>query len=295
MAAPLGAADRHLGQLATLLGRYNQVEAHFEAAQALCRRWGAPGFLAHAHADHARMLLRRGGPEDRVRAGELAAEAAAGHRALGSTTYEHQAAKLAAEAGARRDPQPPSPRPERHVLRHEGEYWCVGYGGREVRLRDSRGVRYLVRLLQAPGRELHVLELTGGEPGRGGVPPDGDAGARLDPGAKAAYRRRLTELEAEVEEADAAHDLARAERGRAERDFLVAELAAAVGLGGRDRLAASTVERARQSVSKGVRAAIARLAAVNPALGRHLEATVRTGTFCIYQPDPRVPITWEGS
>ncbi|MDQ4130786.1 MAG: transcriptional regulator, partial [Actinomycetota bacterium] len=80
---------------------------------------------------------------------------------------------------------------------------------------------------------------------------------------------------------------------RAERDFLVAELAAAVGLGGRDRVAASAVERARQSVSKGVHAAIRRLGGANPALGRHLEATVRTGTYCIYQPDPRAPIRWE--
>ena len=36
-----------------------------------------------------------------------------------------------------------------------------------------------------------------------------------------------------------------------------------------------------------------RIAEGNPALGRHLEATVRTGTFCSYQPDPRVPTAWE--
>jgi hypothetical protein len=53
----------------------------------------------------------------------------------------------------------------------------------------------------------------------------------LDATAKAAYRARLTELGAELEEAEAGNDPARATRARAERDFLVAELARAVGLG----------------------------------------------------------------
>ena len=295
VAAPLGAADRHLGQLATLLSRYDEAEAHFEAAHTLHRQWGAPGFLAHGQADHARMLLVRDGPRDRARAGELAAEAAAGYRDLGIAHYEERVSKVAAAAGSLATSDAPPHTPERHVLRQEGEYWCVAYGGREVRVRDSRGVRYLVRLLRTPGRELHVLDLTGGSSGPASVVVEGDAGVLVDSAAKAAYRRRLDELAAEADEADDAHDLARAERVRAERDFLVAELVAAAGLGGRARVAASTTERARQTVSKGVRAAITRLGKANPALGRHLEATVRTGTYCIYQPDPRVPISWEES
>jgi hypothetical protein len=31
----------------------------------------------------------------------------------------------------------------------------------------------------------------------------------------------------------------------------------------------------------------------NPSLGRHLDTTVRTGTFCTYAPDPRVTAAWE--
>jgi hypothetical protein len=38
---------------------------------------------------------------------------------------------------------------------------------------------------------------------------------------------------------------------------------------------------------------MANLAAANPALGRHLSATIRTGRYCSYTPDPRVPIAWE--
>jgi hypothetical protein len=76
-------------------------------------------------------------------------------------------------------------------------------------------------------------------------------------------------------------------------DFLVGELARAVGLGGRDRRAASHAERARLNVTRAIRAAMANLARANPALGRHLSWTVRTGRYCSYTPDPRAPIAWE--
>jgi hypothetical protein len=66
-----------------------------------------------------------------------------------------------------------------------------------------------------------------------------------------------------------------------------------VGLGGRDRRAASSAERARVNVTRAIRAALGRIAEHSPALGRHLEATVRTGTFCSYVPDPRLPLTWQ--
>jgi hypothetical protein len=126
------------------------------------------------------------------------------------------------------------------------------------------------------------------------VRPDlGDAGVLLDADAKAAYQARLGELRAELEEAEGFNDPARATKARHELDFLVAELARAVGLGGRDRRAASHAERARLNVTRAIRAAMAHLAEANPALGRHLASTVHTGRYCAYTPDPRLPITWE--
>jgi hypothetical protein len=97
----------------------------------------------------------------------------------------------------------------------------------------------------------------------------------------------------ELEEAERLHDPARAAKASAERDFLVDELARAVGLGGRDRRAASHAERARLNVTRAIRAAMANLARANPPLGGHLAATIRTGRYCSYTPDPRAPITWE--
>jgi hypothetical protein len=198
---------------------------------------------------------------------------------------------------------------EGHLFRQEGEYWTVVFEGSVVRLRDAKGLRHLARLLAHPGREFHATELEaaqsrpspaavgpGGRVGAGEltVRPDlGDAGVLLDATAKAAYRARLGELRAEVEEAEGCNDPARAARARHELEFLVEELARAVGLGGRDRRAASHAERARLNATRAIRAAVANLARANPALGRHLAATIRTGRYCAYFPDPRAPIAWE--
>jgi hypothetical protein len=197
----------------------------------------------------------------------------------------------------------------RNVFRRQGEYWTVVFEGLVVRLRDAKGLRHLARLLADPGREFHAVDLEaaegqpaqvsrGSRAGRG--EPElvarrdlGDAGELLDAPAKAAYQARLTELEEELEEAEQFNDSARATKARQERDFLVQELGRAVGLGGRDRRAASHAERARLNATRAIRAAMANLARANPALGQHLAATIRTGRYCAYLPDPRVPIAWE--
>src|SRR5262249_21275528 len=113
-----------------------------------------------------------------------------------------------------------------------------------------------------------------------------------DAQAKAAYKRRLDELQADLAEAQRWQDLARAARAHAEIDFLTAELAAAVGLGGRDRRAASSAERARLMVTNAIKAALHKIRASHPALGHHLAASITTGTCCTYTPDPPQPLAW---
>jgi hypothetical protein len=76
-------------------------------------------------------------------------------------------------------------------------------------------------------------------------------------------------------------------------EFLERELARAVGLGGRERRMNAPAERARLSVTRAVRGAIGRLKAADPALGEHLERTIRTGAFCSYEPDPRLVPDWQ--
>jgi predicted ATPase len=192
-----------------------------------------------------------------------------------------------------------------HRFAREGEYWTVTYQGTTSRLKDSKGLRYIGHLLRNPGSEIHVLDLVAqveGTPApsggaRSGSGLDsvglGDAGEVLDPAAKAAYKRRLDDLQEELEEAREYNDPERAARLQEEKDALIQQLAGAVGLGGRDRKAASAAERARVSVTKTIKDALRKIADNDEALGAHLSSTVRTGTYCAYTPDPRVPVDWQ--
>src|SRR6266511_3730847 len=90
----------------------------------------------------------------------------------------------------------------------------------------------------------------------------------------------------------ASWDAERAAQADAERDFLVRELAHAVGLGGRDRRASSASDRARSAVTRALRQGMARIDEHHPELGEHLGRAIRTGTYCAYLPDPRAPIAW---
>jgi tetratricopeptide (TPR) repeat protein len=188
-------------------------------------------------------------------------------------------------------------------FRREGDYWSVTFDGRTVRLRDLKGLRYLARLLGEPGREIHVFDLVAAERGAGprlsqraepGLVAGGsfDAGELLDREARDAYRRRLAEIADDIEDARARGDSERAAQAAAERDFLVRELTRAFGLGGRSRRAGSSSERARASVTRALRQALARVSEHHPSLGQHLDVAIRTGTCCSYVPDPRVTTAW---
>ena len=134
-------------------------------------------------------------------------------------------------------------------------------------------------LADSPGAALAVAAL-------------GDAGEMLDARAKDAYRRRLAEIEEDIEEARALADDERQAQAEAERDFLVRELARAVGLGGRDRRAGAASERARVSVTRAVRSALARIGEHDPSLGEHLDGSIRTGVCCAYVPEPHARVDW---
>jgi hypothetical protein len=177
-----------------------------------------------------------------------------------------------------------------NVFRREGDYWSIVFDGRTVHVRDLKGMRYLAQLLGHPGREFHVLDLVAAETGR--QPALGDAGEMLDERAKAAYRRRLVEIEDDIEQAHTLGDSRRELQADGEREFLMRELSRAVGLGGRDRRAASASERARSGVTRAVRQAIVRIGEHHRALGEHLDHAVRTGTYCAYVPEPGSGAAW---
>jgi non-specific serine/threonine protein kinase len=191
----------------------------------------------------------------------------------------------------------------RDLFRREGEFWTLAHRGMLCRLRDAKGLRAIAFLLRHPNQEFHAVDLaaaivesrTGSrasEASPGCSARLGDAGALLDADAKTAYRRRLDSLKEDLAEAQRFQDLGRVEKTRAEIRFLTEELARAVGLGGRDRVAASSAERARLAVTKSIKSALRKIGQHHLSLGHHLKTSIRTGAFCAYIPHPADPIRW---
>jgi len=269
----------------------------------------AAAYLARIALDEGVALARAGDARaaDRLaRAARLADELAMPQIAERARELAAAPAPVAAAPAPTAVPTP-APRaaaapPAGALLRREGDIWSFDYGGRTTRVKDAKGLHHIAALLRAPGVEIHALELVAGEGttasaavaaeaglSSGGA---GGAGPLLDAQAKRAYRERVAELEAELDEAREFNDPERVARAREELDFVARELSGAVGLGGRDRETGSNAERARVNVTRAIRTQIKRIAELDPELGHELDATVRTGTFCVYAPDPRRPLTW---
>lgn len=306
--APLGPVAYYLGMLAAALSRFDAATGHFEVALEAAQRAGSRPYLALTQGAYGAMLARRGATLDRQRATQLLVDALRTAEELGmNQLYDEVVAAwagLPAGSGLEEAKLDSFPEDFSHaaVFRNEGEYWTIGFERIVIRMKDAKGLRYLRRLLADPGREFHVVDLAGTSPslkrgaghdvteGRYLIRADGES--MLDPAAKDAYRARIEKLRQDLEEAEDYNDLERASRARTEMEFIVRELTRAVGLGGRDRGVASPGERARSSVSKSLRACLKRIEQAHPALGAHLAATVRTGYFCSYKPDPRAPVEW---
>ncbi|MGH7207181.1 MAG: hypothetical protein ACREI2_13345, partial [Nitrospiraceae bacterium] len=316
-----GSVSRPLGNLAAMAARWEEAEQHFQDALAMNSKGGAGPWVARTQYDYARMLLSRNLPRDRERALGLLTRALEACRAL-EMALAGKVSALLQELGAappvarvpalqssREEAHRPSVRPS--VFRREGEYWSIAFETDVFRVKDAKGLRFIARLLKTPGREFHSMDLVAAEEGRreetampqvlGSAAERitlrtaawADTGEVLDAEARAAYRRRLAELEEELEEAQAWSDPERAARAREEMDFLVQELSAATGLGRRVRKTGSAAERARVNATKAIKAALVRIREHSPALARHLASTIKTGTFCSYTPDPRLPISWQ--
>jgi ATP/maltotriose-dependent transcriptional regulator MalT len=285
----LGRARAATEELTRVAARFQSKALVAGATLARGRVLLAEGDAAEAEqccSEGARLWNEIGAPYEAAVARMVLAEALRAGGSEDDAVLELQAARTILErieVGA-------SVTTETNVFRREGDYWSVVFEGCTVRVRDLKGMRYLAQLLAHPGHEFHVLDLVAAETGQ--QMALGDAGEILDERAKTAYRRRLTEIEDDIEQARAHEDAEREAQADAERDFLLRELARAVGLGGRDRRAASASERARSGVTRAVRQGIARIGAHHPPLGEHLNRAVRTGTYCAYVPDADAPAAW---
>jgi hypothetical protein len=259
-----------LGLLAGRLGQPDQAVAHLQAAVRLEERMGALPSLAHTLGALSDALRGRDGD------GKLVADV---RRRAVDLARRLDLTVLLARLGAS---------PGTWTLRREGDGWLLEAGEERARLSEARGLDYLRTLLGAPGRDVSALDLAAGGPGLAASAPT----PVLDAEAITAYRRRIAALDAELAAAGRAGDSTRAERVEQERELLVAEVRRATGLGGRVRRTSTEAERARVNVTRTLRAALTRIAAQAPKAGAHLDASIRTGLACRYDPTPGGPSGW---
>jgi pimeloyl-ACP methyl ester carboxylesterase len=187
------------------------------------------------------------------------------------------------------------------VFQREGDYWTASWQGKVVRLKDAKGLHYIAYLLANAGRQVPAFELA--SLGRTAqvegaaildrtVASLGDAGPAIDYTARKRYKGRIDELRSELADAERSNDTGRASGLRWELESLCDQISSSVGLRGRARIDGSHRERARQMVTKSVKAAIAKVRAGNAALGHHLATSIKTGNFCAYDPGPE-NISWQ--
>ena len=243
-----GDLDRAIDEATTAIAAWSEsIGAPFEAAAGAARCWVKPN-AGQATPDAAHMEWR-------------AAQSA--FEAFGAVRWAAHAGDLLTDH-ASASPPVRSGRTATATFRCEGDTRRICFGELTVLIRDLKGFRYLERLLADPGREFHVLDLvaveqgslpTGATTGPGEIVAS-DAGAGLpllDDQARQAYRRRLAEVDDDIEDATRMNDLGRVELAQRDREYLIAELTAAAGLGGRNRTTGGTAERARTSVARSIR------------------------------------------
>ncbi|MGP3963585.1 hypothetical protein ACTWPT_47235 [Nonomuraea sp. 3N208] len=262
-----GSVHHALGMAALTVGDLERTVGHLRAAVPANLALGHWPAVALSRCRLGQALALRDGPRDEA---ALAEQVAAGREAK-------ELGMVLPAVVARTDGEWRACR-----FHRQGRHWQVERGGRVTLVEHSVGMAHLAALVANPGREILAADLAAGTWSRG--TEGASAQPVLDDLARDAYRGRLAQLQAEIDELEAINDLERVSTLRLEHEWLVAELSAATGLGGRSRPFAGSDERARIAVGKAIRRALSRIAAVDPVMGEELRATVQTGLRCSYRP-----------
>ncbi|WP_328398602.1 AAA family ATPase [Streptomyces sp. NBC_00390] len=257
-----GPVDLWLGLLDAAQGRTGDAVAALTAAYQSADRLRARPWSVRARAALIGVL----GPDADA---ELVARTAKEAQELGLT-------HLLPDAGAG-EPAPAAAKesPTRAEFRRNGAVWALAFGGRAVHMPDAKGLRDLHTLLAHPGDDLPAVVLLDPEGGEAAVAARRFGGDPvLDEEAKSRYRRRLAQLDDEIDRAGARGDDDRAAAYDRERSALLEELRTAAGLGGRTRRLGDEAERARKTVTARIRDTLRKLDALHPELAAHLREVV---------------------
>ena len=305
-----GAVARAEAVVAAMEKRLPDAETFFERAIATFTRYSLPWEQAETLLQWGRVLAAG----DEHRANEKFDAAIEIYRRHGAGERWFERVEEARSCLQRKDStvedQPASSSsPAENTFRKDGDFWTVTHGGKTFRLRNLKGLEYIAYLLAHPGVRIHACDLVAMVEGRAlhdaaasvghaqaqglvAASDLGDAGESLDAQAVSSYRRRLTEVRAELAEAERNNDPGAKERAQREFEALSHQLASAVGRHGRVRRSSSHVERARALVTKNIRASVERIRRNDAKLAEHFASSIRTGAFCAYLPQLEDKQSW---
>ena len=170
-----------------------------------------------------------------------------------------------------------------NIFKQEDQFWTFTFAGKQAQLKELKGFHDLRRLLTAPNTAIHCTELMGVA-----VLEKGEK--VFDDQAKSEYRKRILDLQQEIEEAENRNEIERTGTLQEEYDRLLDHLSKSLGLAGKTRKTTGTVEKARSAVTWRIRSAIEKIENVHPDLGKHLDVSIQTGVFCEYTPE--YEISW---
>lgn len=284
-----------LGGAAVALSDPDAAAAVYKALRPYGGAWAINGIFGTCLGLGAHQLGRLAGMlGDRDLARRWLEQARDAHVRVGASLLVEQTDRALAELtpaeGVVPEARVDAPERPSGEFRRSGRVWHVQWDGKPATVPDSKGMRDLAALLAVPGREVPVLDLVEAAGGPPAAAAGGDVGERLDKPARDAYRQRLADIEDELAEARERADAGRVDDLRNEQEFLAAELAGALGLGGRARRVGDPVERARKAVTMRIRTALKAIREVSPALALHLDRSVTTGRMCAYRPER--PVRW---
>lgn len=278
---------RELAHAAVVLGNRDLCVELLEDLRPLpdsCGVNGAVVAFAGSHAQPAALLADTLGQHETAQL--LRDRAAAIYRRLGTPAWTDESQTRTPTSATKLGRTSAS-------MRRQGSVWHLAFAGREATVAHSKGLADIARMLAAPGREIHVLDLVDA-PLRSAAP-----GETVDRRALASYRQRLAALDSEIDDADQDHDDESRSRAELERQALLDEIGRVTGTGGRQRQFANhPAERARKAVTARVRDTIRKLESALPELAAHLHRTIVTGTYCRYRPDTtdwRIDTDWSNT
>ncbi len=164
-----------------------------------------------------------------------------------------------------------------------GDLWELSYLNLSAAIKDCKGLHDIAKLLEQPETQFHCTELMGVVLETGGT-------SMIDDQALKEYKEKIHSLKAAISDAEEMGLYQKADEFKEEYEALVEHLSQVTGLSNKIRKTGSSIEKARAAVTWRIRNAIKKIEKVHPQLAKHLTNSIKTGTYCSYEPE--TPHEW---